>query len=117
MKKKKKINSKAKGAAGERELKDFLRSLGFEARRTQQYAGNTGDASDVVVEAWSSTHIECKRCETFQGIEWLAQAVKDAKDKLPVVFWRKSRGDWICLMEAKTLVPILNYLELSKYRI
>jgi hypothetical protein len=36
-----KINSRAKGAAGERELANYLREQGWKkARRTQQYAGN-----------------------------------------------------------------------------
>lgn len=43
------VNSKKKGARFERELAGIFRDYGYkEARRTAQYCGNTGDASDVV---------------------------------------------------------------------
>ena len=41
------INSKQKGARFERQLASRLREYGYPARRTAQYCGNTGDASDV----------------------------------------------------------------------
>ena len=43
-----KINSKAKGAAGERELARKLKEYGYDCRRGQQYCGANGDA-DVVM--------------------------------------------------------------------
>lgn len=44
-----KINSKQKGARFERLLASMFRDFGFEdSRRTAQYCGNTGDASDVI---------------------------------------------------------------------
>ena len=44
-----KINSKDKGARFERQLAGLFRDYGYSgARRTAQYCGNTGDASDVV---------------------------------------------------------------------
>lgn len=51
------MNSRQKGAAGERELAKALRSHGFETRRGQQYCGSNGDA-DVV--GLPGVHIECK---------------------------------------------------------
>lgn len=41
------MNSRNKGAAGERELAGKLRDYGYDARRGQQYSGANGDA-DVV---------------------------------------------------------------------
>lgn len=40
------INSKQKGARFERQLASRLREYGYPARRTAQYCGNTGDASE-----------------------------------------------------------------------
>lgn len=37
-----------KGARGERLLARALREEGYECRRTSQYCGQSGDASDVV---------------------------------------------------------------------
>ena len=41
------MNSRNKGAAGEREVAGILRGYGYKARRGQQYSGANGDA-DVV---------------------------------------------------------------------
>ena len=41
------MNSKQKGARGERELSSKLKEYGYETRRGQQYCGANGDA-DVV---------------------------------------------------------------------
>ena len=38
------INSRAKGADGEREIASILRDYGYDARRGQQYCGANGDA-------------------------------------------------------------------------
>ena len=43
----KRMNSRNKGAAGERELSNKLKEYGFDTRRGQQYSGANGDA-DVV---------------------------------------------------------------------
>lgn len=41
------MNSRSKGAVGEREVAGILRGYGYKARRGQQYSGANGDA-DVV---------------------------------------------------------------------
>ena len=62
-----KINSRAKGAAGERELANYLREQGWQkARRTVQYAGNPeGGSGDVVCKNFPF-HIEGKRCQALK---------------------------------------------------
>lgn len=42
------MNSKQKGKRGELEWASYCRGQGYDCRRTAQYCGNTGDASDVV---------------------------------------------------------------------
>ena len=92
------MNSKQKGARGERELAKALRDHGFNARRTQQYAGYTGDASDVI--GLPSIHIECKRTERLSLYDALAQAKRDAQGKsLPTIFHRKNNSPWVVIME------------------
>ena len=54
------MNSRNKGAAGEREVAGILRGYGYKARRGQQYSGANGDA-DVV--GLPGIHIEVKRRE------------------------------------------------------
>lgn len=99
---KKKINSKQKGARFERELAAVFRSYGFDdSRRTAQYCGNTGDASDVI--GLPGIHIECKHQEAMRLYEWMEQAKNDAKatgeaNILPAVFHKKNRADVLVTM-------------------
>ena len=95
------INSKQKGARFERLLASKFREYGYEARRTAQYCGNTGDASDVV--GLSGIHIEAKHAEAMRLYEWMAQAKRDAEaggeNRLPAVFHKKNHAEILVTME------------------
>lgn len=87
------MNSRNKGAAGERELAAKLREYGYNCRRGQQYSGANGDA-DVV--GLPGIHIEVKRVEKLNLYDAMAQAVRDAKDdETPAVFHRKNNKEWL----------------------
>lgn len=98
-------NSRAKGKAGELELAAYLRDHGIEARRGQQFSGGT-DSPDVVTSL-NRVHFECKRTERTDLYGWMAQAISDAGDKLPVVVHRKSREDWLAIMPLHELLKLL----------
>lgn len=88
------MNSRQKGAAGERELAKALRSHGFETRRGQQYCGSNGDA-DVV--GLPGVHIECKRVERLNLEDAMAQSRADARPgEIPVVMHRKKQLQVAC---------------------
>ena len=90
------MNSKKKGAAGERELANKLKEYGYDCRRGQQYCGANGDA-DVV--GLPGIHIECKRVERLNVYDAISQAVSDAKkDESPAVFHRKNNCEWLVTM-------------------
>lgn len=100
------VHSKNKGAAGERELALLFREHGFSARRGQQFAGG-GDSPDVVHDA-PLIHVECKRTETLQLWPAIEQARRDAAPgKIPVVFHRPSRREWIAILDGRHLLQIL----------
>ena len=83
------MNSKVKGKRFELELAAKLREYGYEARRTAQYCGNTGDAADVV--GLPGIHIEAKHQEQMRLYEWMHQAACDTPfGILPAVFHRKN---------------------------
>ena len=87
-----KVDSRRKGAAGERELARFLREHGFDARRGVQFSGLLGDA-DVL--GLPGIHIECKRVEHLNLDTALEQSVRDARaGETPVVIHRKNRQSW-----------------------
>lgn len=100
------INSKAKGASGERELANKLKEYGYECRRGQQFCGANGDADVVGLEG---VHIECKRTERLSLYDALAQAKSDAKEgQMPVVMHRKNHSEWVVIQ------PLEDWIELYK---
>lgn len=93
-------NSKDKGKRFERELAGRLREHGYtDCRRTAQYCGNTGDASDVI--GLPNIHIEAKHQETMRLYDWVAQAKRDANGngRIPAVFHRKNNAEILVTME------------------
>lgn len=92
------VNSKQKGARFERNLASRFREYGYAARRTAQYCGNTGDASDVV--GLPGIHIEAKHQETMRLYEWVFQAKRDSDGtgRLPAVFHKKNNCEILVTM-------------------
>lgn len=98
------MNSRNKGARGERELAEKLREYGYTTRRGQQYSGANGDADVVVVEG---LHIECKRVEKLNLDDALAQSIRDARDgEMPVVMHRKNRTEWKVTMRLDDFIQL-----------
>lgn len=103
------VNSKQKGARFERDLARKLREYGYnDARRSAQYCGNTGEASDVV--GLPGLHIEAKHQERMQLYEWMAQAKRDAKagggNRLPAVFHKKNNANILVTMEIEDFMNL-----------
>ena len=97
-------NSRVKGAAGEREWAGFCREQGYDdVRRTAQYCGNTGDASDCV--GLPGIHQEVKRVERLNIYDALAQAIHDSevagKGDFPTVIHRRNDHPWLVTMRAE----------------
>lgn len=99
------MNSRTKGANGERELAQVLREYGFNARRGQQFSGANGDP-DVVTEM-TDLHIECKRVERLNIDTAMEQSVRDARDgEMPVVMHRKNRKAWLVTMRLEDFIKL-----------
>lgn len=108
-----KINSKQKGARFERTLSKIFREYGYDARRTAQYCGNTGDASDVV--GLPGLHIEAKHQEAMRLYDWVDQAKRDAaangKGNLPAVFHKKNNADILVTLPLDAFMTIYREYE------
>lgn len=99
------INSKRKGAKGERELAGKLKEYGYDCRRGQQYNGLDGE--DVV--GLEGIHIECKRVQALNIDEAMEQAKRDCKaGQLPTVFHRKNNKKWKVTMELQDWIKLYN---------
>lgn len=99
------INSRRKGAYGERELAAFLSDYGITARRGQQFAG--GSDSPDVIHSLDGIHFECKRVERGSVGAWLDQAIADADGKVPVVAHRSNRRPWMATLLLSDLLYLL----------
>lgn len=98
------MNSRQKGARGERELATVLKSYGYDCRRGQQYCGANGDA-DVV--GLPGIHIECKRVEKLNLYDAMAQSKADVREnEMPVVMHRKNNCDWLVTMSLEDWIKI-----------
>lgn len=101
-----------KGKRGEREIVDLLQPVvnevyvahGMDPPLLQRNLLQSDKGGcDVHGLAWIAP--EVKFCETFTLAAWWSQAERQAGgDKVPVLFYRRSRVDWQVMMRA-TLAP------------
>lgn len=92
----------------------IFREFGYnKARRTAQYCGNTGDASDVVGLPY--IHVEAKHQEQMRLYDWMDQAKRDAaatdKFLLPAVFHKKNNHNILVTMELEDWMQIYREYE------
>lgn len=105
----KKINSRQKGAAAEREVVSIFREFGLVARRGQQFSGGN-DSPDVVVnEGDFPYHLEVKRVERFDLYGALDQAKRDSlgTDKEPLVIHRKNKREWVAVVDLRHFLSLI----------
>lgn len=103
--KKKRVNGKAKGNVGERDLANWLKARGIlSARRTQQYSADAGDSDVVAPDELPKVFFESKFYKTDTlGIETLKSWAKRLletcpEDQLPVIFFRSNRQKWVAMV-------------------
>lgn len=91
------MNSRQKGARGEREWRDQLREQGYQARRGQQFSGSP-DSPDVISDL--PFHFEVKRVEKLNLQDAVDQAARDSGGKPWVVAHRRNDHPWLVTMRA-----------------
>lgn len=101
------INSRRKGAAGERQFRDLLREQGYlKARRGQQFSGSP-DSPDVVCPELDGLHFEVKCVQALNLEQAMDQARRDCGGKHPVVAHRRNFKGWLITVPAETFFSIL----------
>ena len=104
------MNSRQKGARGERELSSKLREYGYECRRGQQYSGVNGDADVIGLDG---IHIECKRVERLNLDDAMAQSKRDAREnEIPTVMHRKNNCEWLVTLRLQDFMKMYGDMEL-----
>jgi hypothetical protein len=117
------VNSRAKGARGERQWRDELRAHGYDARRGQQFSGSP-DSPDVVCEELDWIHFEVKAVERLNIWDAMDQARRDAGrsevggqrsvisdqslvGKVPIVAHTRNFRPWLITVTAETFFQFL----------
>lgn len=103
------LNSKQKGARGERMWRDFLRLFGFEARRGQQFSGNP-EAPDVISNV-VGVHWEVKHVEKLNIRDAMEQALRDCGESVPIIAHKTNRQGWLCTIQAGDLLMMLQRMQ------
>lgn len=108
------LNSKLKGARGERLWAMVCRVHGFdEVRRTAQFCGKTGEAADCI--GLPDIHQEIKFVEKLNIREAMAQAVRDSeaegKGNIPIVAHKKKNKEWLVTMKAEDFFKLYREYE------
>lgn len=94
------VNSRQKGACGEREFAKFVRDRGFDAYRGRQFHGRD-DAPDIVTAGpLGGIHWEIKRVQNLNIEAAMSQAKRDCGSKVPMVAHRKNGEEWKITLSA-----------------
>ena len=108
--------SRDKGARGERHVAALFKEYGYDAERTAQHCGNTGDAPDV--KGIPLIHAEVKFQEKMRLYDWMAQAVRDSdaegKGNKPVVFHKANYKDLLVTMRFEDWMELYTEWEAGK---
>jgi len=97
------INSRQKGAVGEREWARYLTEQGFPALRGCQHSGGV-DSPDVK-GGIPGTHAEVKRVEKLNIVAAMDQAERDCgEEQVPYVAHRRNRKPWLITIKAEDLM-------------
>ena len=100
------INSRQKGARGERLWRDELRANGYQARRGQQFCGSP-ESPEVVCPDLDWLRFEVKAVERLNIEDAMEQARRDAGCKTPIVAHRRNFRPWLVTMDAETFFQFL----------
>ena len=100
------INSRQKGAEGEREWARIIRKIwnAVTARRGCQYAGGPYSPD---VTGIPGLHCEVKRTEKLSVYKAMSQAIKDSGNNTPYVAHRKNCEDWLIIIRADDVLAFV----------
>lgn len=101
------MNSREKGARGERQWRDELRANGYTARRGQQFSGSP-DSPDVICDELAWAHFEVKAVERLNIYDAMEQALRDAGEQnTPFVCHKRNFRPFLVTMTAEVFFQFL----------
>ena len=112
---KKKINSKQKGKRFELQVANYLKSRGYEARRSQQFCGYAEGDPDVISSVMLGSKkpsLECKAVESLNIHKAMEQASRDCEPTgdTPVVIHKKNGKGILVTMKLDDFFDVMEEL-------
>lgn len=108
------LNSRVKGAVGERAACEALAEhLGLTARRSQQHCA-TDSASDIIVNETPRLWWEIKRTQRINVAAVMQRSKKDCGDKIPVLMHRPNHSEWMVTVYLPDLLAVLNDIQIHR---
>ena len=104
------INSRQKGARGERAFRDLLREHGYEAHRGCQFSGKSPDGSTSPdINCNLDLHFEVKHCQSWPIQNWIAQAKGDSEriGNPWVIAAKRNHSEWTMMMSSETFFSLI----------
>tara|TARA_Y100001978_G_C23690089_1_gene434238 strand:+ start:1132 stop:1473 length:342 start_codon:yes stop_codon:yes gene_type:complete len=94
---------------------EIERVMGWQANRTAQHCGDAGD-SDVLIHQLPQVFAEVKRVERLNVQQAMDKASEQAAaaGKLPVLFHRKNRKQWLITLKLDQLPAFYEMMETAK---
>lgn len=107
------MNSKKKGARGERLWRDELNANGLSGsyRDGQQGYGVTGSGyhPDIMCPMLPVAHFEVKNTQNLNVRKAMQQSIDDAgSDRVPIVAWKKNHQPWLVTMLADDWIRLVH---------
>ena len=105
-------HSRGKGSGYEREIANYLKSFGYDAKRTGQYQSQTGNAAPDV-SGLPGFWIECKRMKNIAIHKWMQQAIDASNlDDIPIVVCRGDNKESLVVIDLDDFMDVLRGIEI-----
>lgn len=92
------VNSRAKGARGEREARDAVRKH-WKSPSCERSAQRCGKETADLFGALPHCHLEVKRHRKIGALRFLDQADRDRRSSdIPIVLMREDQGEWVIML-------------------
>jgi hypothetical protein len=89
-------NTRERGKRGEREARDAIRTV-LGVRGAYRAAQSSGSLS-ADLGGTGNIHFEVKLRKAISVYDFIEQAIRDCKDKVPAVLMRRDRGEWLLML-------------------
>lgn len=103
------VNNRERGKRGERDARDAVRKHWRATSCIRAGQANGAYSADLLhCDPKDVLHVEVKLRRRLSVSSFIAQAVRDCKDAVPVVLMREDGGDWLVMLRCSDTERFVN---------